>query len=79
MGSPMSHLDPSGDPIIADAETSIGRKPEERYLMFASIMRMVDAIWSGLSDEEVRRRLRIAEALDPRPDPWWKDVKPEGR
>jgi hypothetical protein len=26
----------------------------------------------------MRRRLRIAEELDPRPDPWWKDIKPEG-
>ena len=66
------------DEIAAEAESSLGRTPEERYEMFRSIQRLLDAIWSGLSDEDMRRRLRIGEEMDPRPEPWWKDVKPEG-
>ncbi len=46
--------------------------------MFCSIQRLVGAIWRGSSEEEMLRRLEIAEKLDPCPDPWWKDIKPEG-
>jgi hypothetical protein len=65
------------DEVVAEAETSVGRSPEERYEMFRSIQRLVAATWAGLSLEEMRRRLEIAEALDPAPDPWWRNVKPE--
>jgi len=70
-------LDPR-DEVIADAETSLGRTPEEREAMFRSIQRLVAETWSGLSREEALRRLEIAELLDPRPDPWWRNIKPEG-
>ena len=65
------------DEIVADAETSVGRTPEERYAMFCSIQRMVAAAWAGLSEDEMRRRLEIGERLDPRPEPWWRNVRPE--
>jgi hypothetical protein len=65
------------DEVIEDARTSTGKTPEERWEMFCSIQRMVAAAWAGLSEEEVRRRLEIGERLDPRPDPWWKNVRPE--
>ena len=67
------------DEIIAGAETSLGRTPEERNAMFLSIQRLLGAIWSNLSEEEMKRRLEIGEKLDPRPEPWWRDIKPEGR
>jgi len=66
------------DETIEDARTSLGRTFEERWEMFASIQRMVAAAWQGLSDEEIRRRLEIGELLDPRPDPWWKNIRREG-
>jgi hypothetical protein len=69
--------DPERDEVIEDARTSVGKTPEERWEMFCSIQRMVAAAWAGLSDDEVRRRLEIGERLDPRPDPWWVNVRPE--
>ena len=65
------------DAVIADAETSVGRSAEERWRMFCSIQRMVAATWKGLTEDEMRRRLEIGEQLDPRPEPWWKNVRPE--
>jgi hypothetical protein len=65
------------DEVIAEAETSVGRTPEERNAMFASIQRLVGSIWEQLSREEMRRRLRIAEELDPRPEPWWRNIRRE--
>jgi hypothetical protein len=70
------HPDPI-DEVIADAETSVGRTPEERNAMFCSIQRLVGSIWSGLSREEQRRRIEISERLDPRPDPWWRNIRRE--
>jgi len=38
------------DEIVADAETSVGRSPEER---FRSLQRLIGSIWSHLSEEEM--------------------------
>ena len=65
------------DDIIADAETSLGRDPEERYRTFCSIQRMVAATWEGLTEDEMWRKLTIGEQLDQRPDPWWKNIRRE--
>ena len=64
--------------IIADAEGSVGRTPEERIAIFKNIIEMVAATWATLSDEEQLKRLQIGEKLDSRPDPWWKHMRPEG-
>ena len=66
-----------GDPTIDDAETSRGRSAEERYAMFCSVQRLSGATWAHLSEAEVQRRLEVGEQLDPRPDPWWKNIKQE--
>ena len=66
------------DQIAEDAAPSIGLTPRERWEQFVSIQRMVGAAWAGLSEEEMRRRLEIGEKLDPRPEPWWRNVRPEG-
>ncbi len=66
------------DVIVADAEASLGRTPEERYAMFCSLQRMIAVIWGSLSEDERRRRLEIGEKLEPRPEPWWRNIKPEG-
>ena len=61
---------------ISDAASSIGRTPEERMAMFADLLATVDAVWRHLSPEERRRRMRIADQLQRRPDPWWKNIRP---
>ena len=65
------------DEIIEDARACLNRTPEERWAMFCSIQRMVAATWEGLSREEMRRRLEVGEKLDPRPEPWWRNIRPE--
>ena len=45
--------------------------------MFADLMATVEVILQSLPPEERERRRRIAEQLDPRPDPWWKNFLPE--
>lgn len=63
--------------IRNDALTSEGKSPEERTAMFLSIMEAVMAMQSHLSDEERHRRMRIREELQPRPVPWWRNVRKE--
>ena len=65
------------DETVSDAETSIGRTAEERTEMFLGLQALVAATWAGLSEEEMLRRLRISDELEPRPEPWWRDVRPE--
>ena len=61
--------------IIADARSSEGKSPAERMRMFADLLATVDAVWESLSPEERRRRLRIAEELDRRPELWWNNLR----
>jgi hypothetical protein len=63
--------------IKKDAYSSEGKTPAERTAMFLDLMEMVDAIQSQLSMEERARRRRIADQLDPRPDPWWRNFRKE--
>ena len=65
------------DSIIADAASSEGKSPRERMEMFADLLLTVDAIWAHLSPAERRRRMEIADQLHHRPDPWWKNLRPE--
>jgi len=71
--------DPGRDEVLEDARASRNLTPEERWAIFCSIQRMIAATWEGqgLSREEMRRRLEVGEKLDPRPDPWWKNIRPE--
>jgi hypothetical protein len=55
--------------IQRDAYSSEGKTSAERTAMFLDIMGLVDAVQSHLSADEHARRLRIADQLDPRPDP----------
>src|SRR5438874_13753701 len=63
--------------IKRDAYSSENKSPEQRTAMFLDIMEMVDAVQSHLSMEERARRQRIADQLDPRPDPWWRNCRKE--
>ena len=58
-----------------DAASSMGKSFAERTAMFLQLMEWVDAIQSHLSPEERARRARIAERLDPLPEPWWKNFR----
>lgn len=60
-----------------DAYSSEGKSFAERTAMFESLMEAVEAIQGRFSSEERARRLRIADQLDPRPDPWWKNFRDE--
>jgi hypothetical protein len=61
--------------IVRDAVSSIGKSPEERMAMFTNLMLTVDAITASLTTEERLRRDRIARQLDPRPEPWWRNLR----
>ena len=63
--------------IKRDAFSSEGKTPEERTAMFLDLMETVEAIQSQFSVGERARRMRIADQLDPRPDPWWRNIRKE--
>jgi hypothetical protein len=60
-----------------DAYSSEGKTPAERIAMFIGLMDMVEAIQNNFSVEERVRRMNIAEKLDSRPDPWWRNFRKE--
>jgi hypothetical protein len=60
-----------------DAFSSQGKTPEERTAMFIDLMATIEAIQSHLTHEERERRQRIADQIDPRPDPWWRNCRKE--
>jgi peptide subunit release factor 1 (eRF1) len=79
-------VDPSSLPvldehaeILEDARRFRNKTPEERMAIFKDILDMISATWACLPEEEQRRRLRIGESLDPRPEPWWKNLRAEAR
>lgn len=60
-----------------DAFSSEGKSPEERTAMFHDLMATIEAIQAHLTPEERERRQRIADQIDPRPDPWWRNFRKE--
>jgi hypothetical protein len=62
---------------IKDARSSVGRSPEERAAAFVDLTATIESILVSLSPEERSRRAAIARQLDPLPDPWWKNFRPE--
>jgi hypothetical protein len=65
------------DVIVADAQASLGLTPEQRLAAFVDLMATIDAIQEPLPFEERLRRTEIARQLDPLPDPWWRNFRPE--
>lgn len=63
------------DSIAADAKHVVGMTPEERAEIFIDLDRTMEAILSALPEEERRRRRQAARLLDPRPAPWWKNLR----
>jgi hypothetical protein len=63
--------------IARDALSSEGKTPQQRMAMFADLLETVAAIWDHLTPDERRRRMRIADQLNRRPEPWWINFRPE--
>jgi hypothetical protein len=63
--------------IKNDARSSEGKSPRERMAMFADLLETIDVIWRNLTPQERRRRLWINDQLNRRPEPWWKNIRPE--
>ncbi|HEX5471340.1 MAG TPA: hypothetical protein VFW73_05615 [Lacipirellulaceae bacterium] len=61
--------------IQRDAYGSEGATPEQRTAMFERLMEAVEAFRAHLTPEERARRRRIADQLQPRPEPWWRNLR----
>lgn len=61
--------------IAADARHVIGMTPEERAEVFVGLEQTMEAILAHLPPEDRRRRQEASRLLDPRPTPWWKNLR----
>jgi hypothetical protein len=61
--------------IAADAMHVVGMTPEERAAVFIDLTRTTEAILAGLPAAERCRRRDAARIIDPRPTPWWKNLR----
>ena len=73
------HVPSERDSVFEAARACRGKSPRERMAMFIDLLETVDVIWQNLSPEERRRRMEIARQLDPAPEPWWKNLRPEAQ
>jgi hypothetical protein len=60
-----------------DAYSSEGKSPRERAEMLVELFATSDALQVQLTSAERARRAKIADRLDPRPEPWWKNFRAE--
>jgi hypothetical protein len=63
--------------IARDAYSSEGKSPSERAAMLVDLFLAADVLQAQLTDIERARRAKIADRLDPRPVPWWKNFRAE--
>lgn len=61
--------------IAADARHVVGMTPEERAIVFIGLERTMEAILADVSPEERLRRREASRLVDPRPTPWWKNLR----
>jgi hypothetical protein len=61
--------------IERDARSSEGKTADERAAMFIDLLSAVEEIQANFSSEERDRRRMIADKIDPRPDPWWRNFR----
>ena len=61
--------------IAADAMNVVGMTPEERGAVFIDLNRTMEAILAEIPAAERRRRRDAARIIDPRPTPWWKNLR----
>jgi len=63
------------DSIAADARHVIGMTPEERAAVFVGLERTMEAILAHLPPAERLLRRAASRSVDPRPSPWWKNLR----
>ena len=61
--------------IAEDAKHVIAMTPEDRAEIFIGLERTMEAILASMSAAERVRRRDAARLLDPRPSPWWKNLR----
>lgn len=59
----------------ADARHVVHMTPEERADVFIGLARTMEAILADIPAVELRRRRDAARLIDPRPTPWWKNLR----
>lgn len=63
------------DSIAADARHVSGMTPEERAAVFVGLERTMEAILAHLPPAERLLRRAASRSVDPRPSPWWKNLR----
>jgi len=63
------------DSTAADAKHVVHMTPEERAAVFIGLERTMESILAALPAAERRRRRDAARLIDPRPTPWWKNLR----
>lgn len=61
--------------IAADAKHVAGMTPEERAAVFVDLDRTMEAVLAAMPTAERRRRRDASRIVDPRPTPWWKNLR----
>lgn len=79
MPTPMLHRRPDEDSIAFEARHLATLTPEERGAIFVDLERTMEAILADLPSDERTRRRELARELDPRPVPWWRNLRPSAR
>jgi hypothetical protein len=59
----------------ADAKHVVRMTPEERAAVYIGLERTMEAILAALPAAERQRRRDAARLVDPRPTPWWKNLR----
>lgn len=63
------------DSTAMDAKHVVHMTPEERAAVFIGLDQTMEAILAGMPAAERRRRRDAALLLDPRPRPWWRNLR----
>jgi hypothetical protein len=63
------------DSTAADAKHVVHMTPEERAAVYIGLERTMESILAALPAAERRRRRDAARLIDPRPTPWWKNLR----
>ncbi len=59
----------------ADAKHVVRMTPEERAAVYIGLERTMEAILAALPAAERQRRRDADRLIDPRPTPWWKNLR----
>ena len=79
MPAPTLSRRPEEESIALEVRHLTALTPAERAAIFTELERTMEAILAGLSEEERSRRRAVASAIDPRPSPWWRNLRSSAR